>query len=290
MSGIDHLVLCVNDLDAARARYQALGFTMVPKAQHPFGTGNSNIQLQGSFLEILCVMESGDIVEHAKDSFSFSAFNRDFLAQREGFSMLVMESEDAAADQVQFSAHNLETFAPGGFSRQAQLPDGSSVTVGFSLTFTVDRGMPDAGFFTCQQHAPEHFWKPEYQTHANTAQAVSEVAIVSDHPLSHSGFLRGFTGANDVIAGDDQLVVETPRGVIRVLTPALFEERYCSPAPDLSNGARLGGYTITVKDIAVLEACLNHSEVSFERDEGRLAIGSPQLFGVAASFEQIKPA
>ena len=35
--GIDHLVIAVRDLDAARATYQRLGFTLTPEARHPFG-------------------------------------------------------------------------------------------------------------------------------------------------------------------------------------------------------------------------------------------------------------
>lgn len=33
--GIDHLVLCVRDLEAARRRYADLGFTTTPPARHP---------------------------------------------------------------------------------------------------------------------------------------------------------------------------------------------------------------------------------------------------------------
>ena len=284
MSGIDHLVLCVRDLDDARAHYSALGFTMAPKAQHPFGTGNSNIQLQGCFLEVLSVMAPQDIVEPRPGEFSFSAFNRDFLARREGFSMLVLQSHDPAADQVRFSKHNLQTYEPFEFSRQARQPDGSEVTVGFSLRFATDPGMPDAAFFTCHQHAPELFWKPEYQSHANTAQTIEEVAIVSDHPLSHSSFLRGFAGISDVIAGDHELWLETERGRIAVLTPQLFAERYRSPAPDLSGGARLAGYTIAVSDMSVCRDCLGQSQTTFQERDGRLSIAAARNFGVAVSF------
>ena len=42
---IDHLVLAVNDLDAARDTYGRLGFTLTPVARHPFGTANSLIVL-----------------------------------------------------------------------------------------------------------------------------------------------------------------------------------------------------------------------------------------------------
>ena len=45
MREINHLVLASNDLDAMRSAYAALGFTLAPRGQHPFGTGNSVIQL-----------------------------------------------------------------------------------------------------------------------------------------------------------------------------------------------------------------------------------------------------
>ena len=41
MRGLDHLVLTVRDLDAAEARFRALGFTLTPRAHHPFGTSNN---------------------------------------------------------------------------------------------------------------------------------------------------------------------------------------------------------------------------------------------------------
>ena len=41
--------------------------------------------------------------------------------------------------------------------------------VAFSLAFTSDARMPEAGFFTCQHHFPENFWRLEYQRHQNGA-------------------------------------------------------------------------------------------------------------------------
>ncbi|PYM68099.1 MAG: VOC family protein, partial [Candidatus Rokuibacteriota bacterium] len=38
LSGIDHLVIAVPDLEVARKNYEALGFTVVPGGRHPVGT------------------------------------------------------------------------------------------------------------------------------------------------------------------------------------------------------------------------------------------------------------
>ncbi len=286
MTGIDHLVLCVRDLEAARRHYQAMGFTMTPPAQHPFGTGNSNIQLNGSFLEVLTVMAPQDIVEHTPGGFSFSAFNRDFLSRREGFSMLVMESSDPDADQTRFASRHLQTYAPFEFSRQAKQPDGSQATVGFSLRFATDPGMPDAAFFTCHQHAPELFWKLEYQTHANTAHSVAEVVIVSDHPSSHSAFLRGFTGASAVADTACGLVVETARGRISVMRATDYQSRYATPAPDLSSGARLAAFAVSVASLDKCRAGLHGSQVRYHDTSGGLAIAARDNFGAAIEFRE----
>src|SRR5918992_1617640 len=108
MKGIDHLVLAGRDHQAMRESYEALGFSLTPEARHPFGTGNSLIQLERCFLELLSVFEPDKIPEPESERFSFAAFNRDFLARREGLSMLVLDSSDARADVAAFRAAGLK--------------------------------------------------------------------------------------------------------------------------------------------------------------------------------------
>ena len=174
--GIDHLVLSVRDLAAAAARYEQLGFTCTPRAEHPWGSANRLVQLHGSFLELLTVAHPDRIVEHAPGRFSFGAWNRDWLAHREGFSMLVFEGSDSRADRDEFAAAGLRDVAPFDFEREARLPDGSTRTVAFSLAFALSEQTPDAPMFTCHQHAPELFWKPDYQRHENGLTSPSSAA------------------------------------------------------------------------------------------------------------------
>ena len=60
-------MLCVDDLDAAQRFYERLGFTTTPRATHPFGTGNSLVQLRGNFIELLGVVEPENIKPAARD-------------------------------------------------------------------------------------------------------------------------------------------------------------------------------------------------------------------------------
>lgn len=280
MKGIDHLVLCVNDLALARDAYGAMGFTMTPAAQHPFGTENSLVQLDGSFLELLAIGDRDAITEHGTSRFSFAAFNRDFLADGEGFSMLVLDSEDARADCRDYAADGLVTYDPFDFSRSAGLPDGREVTVGFSLAFVSHPQMQRAGFFTCQQHAPEHFWKPEYQRHDNGAQKVGEVLLLADEPTRYEGFMSAFTGSREVVRGDGELQVTTARGAVTMLSPAAWQRHFpASYEPDLGQGPRLAGYRVLVDELGKARDCLESGGINFLQDGGRLMIGPADAFG-----------
>jgi hypothetical protein len=272
MKGIDHLVLCGHDLDAIRARYSELGFTLTPRAEHPFGTGNSLVQLDGCFLELLSVVNANKIPEHKPGHFSFGAFNRDFLTRREGFSMLVLDSSDARADVENYHARGLRTYEPFDFSRSALLPTGERVTVGFSLAFATDPASPEAGFFCCQQHAPQHFWKLEYQNHPNSAQTIIEAAMVADDPSQHLVFLEGFTGNRA-----DQNQIQTARGSLAVYTNSGFKARYGVDAPE-GAGARLAGYTVGVENMSFV------SGLGLTRIDHRCVY---QAFGTAIAFEPV---
>jgi hypothetical protein len=243
LKGIDHLVLCGNDLESMRRAYAALGFTLTPPAQHPFGTHNSLIQLDHVFLELLSIVNPVAIAEHEPDHFSFAAFNRDFLKSGEGFSMLVLDSDDASRDVADFRERGLITYEPFDFSRRAKLPSGEQVTVAFSLAFVSSLQMPRCGFFCCQQHAPQYFWQPQYQTHPNGAKTVLEVALVADRPDNLKSFLESFAGSASSII-DGGFKITTARGDIVALTPERFEKRYYSPPPDLKEGPCFAGYTL----------------------------------------------
>jgi hypothetical protein len=283
MKGIDHLVLCGRDHLAMRDNYAALGFTITPQARHPFGTGNSLIQLEGCFLELLSVFEPESIPDHEEERFSFAAFNRDFLARREGMSMLVLDSTDARADVAAFRAAGLRTYEPFDFSRKARLPDGREVTVGFSLAFATDPKLPEIAFFTCQHHAPEHFWKAEYQRHANRALTVLEVSLVADRPEDHSQFLTAFSGfsAEPVVGG---LTLRTARGNITCVTPEHFAATFARPAPDLRDGPRFGGFTLGVRRMARLEESLVDSGLTLLQDGPHRAILSVDVNGSGIAF------
>jgi hypothetical protein len=246
---IDHIVVAARDLEALAARYEALGFTLTPRASHPddMGTANRLVQFAGrNFIELLEVDRPDRLREHEPGAspprFSFGAYNRDFLEQGEGCSMLVLAGQDSAADAARFGRAGLTGYAPFDFGRRATLPDGSEVEVAFSLAFATDPEMPRAAFFTCHNRFPENFWKPAFQAHANGAERITAAYMVAEAPERHAGFLQGFTGAGATpvpgglrfACGPQDLMVLRPEAIAALSPTAVSTE----------GGPRLAGFAV----------------------------------------------
>ncbi len=250
MKGLDHLVLAVHDLDAAVEQYKSLGFTVTPRAKHPFGTHNCLIQLDGFFLEILMIGEPEKLPKLEQGTFSFPNFNKQYLENQQGPSMLVMDTDDFRADKIQAEKDGLQSWPVFEFSRQTTLPTGDTATVSFGLNFITNPQMPNAAFFTCQQFAPQYFWKKDYQTHINTAKQISEITLVSDTPHNQLDFLCKFSQSTQFTTNENSIIIHTSRGNIACRTPADFEIVYGQPAAQHPSGPQIGGFIVEVADIS----------------------------------------
>jgi len=285
--GIDHIVLCVNDLELSAAFYRQLGFTTTPRARHPWGTDNCLIQLTGSFIELLAVSRPSLISAAGPRTFSFGAFNQKFLTHREGMSMLVFESKDAEADREEFIARGLPPSDKFYFERQAKLPDGSQVPVAFSMAFATDPRMPVAAFFCCQQHAPQYFWKTEYQSHANGTYKILEMIMVAESPESFSGFFSNLQDPDSVAIEGSELIIHTPRGTISVLTPAEAGRRYGTmDLANLPESPHFLGFSVQTSDLDLVAGHLRKNRIPYEISNQLIRVHPKDAFGVLIEFRQ----
>ena len=282
--GLDHIVHAVADLDAAADFYRRCGFQVGARNRHPWGTHNHVVQLPGFFIEVLTVAEPDKLGDDGL-SRHFGVPNRDAIAAGDGFSMLVVESADSAADVADFKHAGIGIADTLPFSRHATLPDGATATVGFSLAFARDPGSPRTLFATCQQANPEAFWSAAYQRHDNGAKAVAGVVLVSDKPDAHDGFLQAFTGVADSEPRIDDVLLRTPRGAIEVVTPSLFAERY-GVLPRQGQGATLAALRIAVSSLDDVESLLRAADIASARAGAMLAVPPQAAFGATLLFEQ----
>lgn len=282
--GLDHIVHAVRDLDAGAELYRRLGFTVGARNRHPWGTHNHIVQLPGFFIEVLTMAEPSMLGDDGISTL-FGDFNRRFLESREGFSLLILESNDAAADARAFEAAKIGASSVLRFEREGKRPDGSPVKVAFSLAFARDALAPAHHFAVCQQHYPENFWNPDYQQHANGVTGVAGAVMVADNPSDHHIFLSAFAGERELLSSSAGITVTTPRGEIQVVTPAAFSDLFGIASPDVLAGGRLAALRLKSPDLNATQARLSSGALSPVRHMGRLIVPPDQALGAALVFE-----
>lgn len=281
---IDHLVIAVHDLDQAGSFYRRLGFQVGARNRHPWGTENRIVQLPGSFIELIAVGEGAAIAPHRASAFSFGAFVQDYLRDREGLAMLVLDSRDAEADAALFAQRGIGSFEPFHFERSGKRPDGSETKVAFTLAFASAEDSPKAGFFVCQQHFPENFWNPEFQRHDNRATQISSVTLSAPDPERLRAFLTAFTGVDPASPDGDDLSFRLDEGHIDVLTPDDAAESYGSVEAELDQPSFVA-FAVRVEDIHVHAKWLDAAEIPYQHIGSRLIVPASAAFGVAIAFE-----
>jgi hypothetical protein len=297
--GLDHIVHAVRDLDAAAGLYRRLGFTVGARNRHPWGTHNQIVQLPGFFIELLTVAEPEKLGDDGI-SVMFGDFNRRFFEAHEGLSLLILESRDAVADARAFETAHIAASAPMRFSREGRRPDGSPVAhrkpgfwrpngtpveVAISRVFARDPRAPETGLAVCEQHHPENFWNAEFQQHANGVTDIGGAVIVAENPSDHHIVMSAFTGVRDLQSSSSGIVIATPRGDIRIMTPAAFEDHFGLAAPDVSTGARLVAVRFVASDLSRVQGSLLDGKVASRQHLGRVIVPPEAAHGAAIIFE-----
>lgn len=283
--GLDHIVHAVGDLDAAAEFYGRAGFTVGARNRHPWGTHNRVVQLKNCYIELLEVAEPEKIVPHGANSFSFGAFNRDFIAHREGFSMLILNSSDAALDAGAFEAAGIGGFDLFDFGREGKRPDGAPVKLAFSLAFAVDPASANLRFAACQHHFPQNFWDPAYQIHANGAMNVVGVAMVASNPAGHQNFLKAFSGVGELHSSAIGVTARTENGDIEILEPLTYRDQFGVSVELTGEGMTLNAMRFAVADMAQIEALHRQNGIASRRLAGRLVVPPDLAHGATLIFE-----
>jgi len=174
--GIDHAVVMVRDLDQAAETWKRLGFTVSPRGTHSakMGSGNYTIMLDPDYIELLGVLAETD----------HNAPARAFLANRgEGIERIAFTAVDAAAGAAEIGARGFEPLGPTDFERPVTMPDGSLSAARFRIfQWPISEAPGGVRIFACQHKTRETVWIPELTKHANGAQRLGQVLVVSPEP------------------------------------------------------------------------------------------------------------
>jgi Glyoxalase-like domain len=198
--GIDHAVVVVNDLDRAAENWKRLGFTVSPRGTHSakMGSGNYTIMLGSDYVELLGVLVKTD----------HNAPTRAFLARTGGgIERVAFTTLDAASGAEEIRARGFEPLGPTDFERPVTMPDGTQSAAKFRVfQWPVEEAPGGLRIFACQHKTRETVWIPELQKHANAADGIERVIIVTPTPKSDAQHLARMI--------DGEVLSEADRGFL----------------------------------------------------------------------------
>jgi catechol 2,3-dioxygenase-like lactoylglutathione lyase family enzyme len=283
MRPLDHLVLPVADLAAARTRLSALGFTVAADGRHPFGTENCCVYFEdGTFLEPLAIADRDAYDQASRAGNRFVLGDREFRAVvgDEGFSAIVFGTDDAARDHAAFVEARISAGDMLDFSRPMVFPDGRSQTASFRLAFAGTGHPGDVFAFTCQRINVPAADRSALTKHEIFVTGIRDVVCVHDAPAEISTCLRAVTGEEGtMLEGGAALAFGGAR--INVLTQSLFADTY---GLELQEGAGFTGRLVVfaVTSVAGLSAKFARAGIDHFMNGAMLLV--PPAAGQSAAF------
>lgn len=274
VTGIDHLVIRVGDLDRAREVYGRLGFKLTPPGRHTgLGTANHTAVFSDrTYLEFLAVERSDPEVPFAH------------LADAvEGPGALALRASDARAYGHRLSELGLRPGAPVSFDRPVEMPDGDLEARFTALPLPAEMTPGIAGF-AYEQHTPDLVWLPDYLEHENGVIGLSAVMIAAPEPEEAIGpWARTFgtpieaiaEGAFAATAGSARIVVARPAFLNWIWTgdPALEVDR-----------PKLVGVALRVDDLYRAQRALQKSRIPVIHSNGALRVVSRHALDTGLMF------
>jgi hypothetical protein len=274
IAGIDHVIVGVRDLEAARGAWMRLGFAVSPRGRHiGQGTANYCIMFGRDYLELLGFVEP-DEFGHRLDA---------FLARREGaMSVAFAPIACAGAASASLAALGLHPSPPRALGRELELPEGS-VVPRFSLVTVAPEETPALDCFVCGHLTPELMRRPSWLAHPNGVTGIAAVHLLVADPAPLATAYKRLFATDETVGG---IAVDTGRNLLSFTTPRRFQADH--PGIAVPVDFPLPG--IVALELAVeseerTAAYLSLIGIPFvELPSGRLAIPAQEANGIVLMF------
>lgn len=282
---VDHAVLPVESLETARARLAAIGFTVAPEAQHPFGTENCCVFLaDGAYLEPLAVAQRETCEDAARQGNVFVARDQAWRFRNggEGFSALSLTSDDAEADHADFRAAGMSGGRMLKFSRPSRTAGGETGLAEFRLAFAADLRSPDSFLFTCQRINAPAGSRGALSVHANGVTGLAAAVASETNPSDFQYLLQDVLRQRDLRAHSFGMDIATANARVSVLTDEGMLVRYGVASHGSERGLRFRLLHFSCANQPELRRLLDDNGVAW-REHAGLTIVDPAP-GQGATF------
>jgi len=278
IAGIDHVLVGVHDLEAARRAYRHLGFTLSPRGRHiGWGTANYCIMLPQGYIELLGIVDATQFCNNLDR----------FLETREGLLGVAYAARDAEAAARTLAERGLALDPPSDLKRKLELAEGE-VEPAFRLIHLPPHTAPGVPAFICQHLTPDLVWQEPWLVHDNGARGIDSVTAVVADPGEVAVAYGALFGEARVSADDAVVVADSGRGRLRFVAPADLGRLYPG-LPGLPHLAPpwVAGLRLTVSDLAATARHFDAGGLAYLRDGDTLLRLAPDLAcGVVLEFVQ----
>jgi Glyoxalase-like domain len=272
---LDHVIVLVHgELDEAAAAYRALGFYLTPRGHHSLGSSNNLAIFKNNYLELLGY-EPGKKQQRPEQ-----------WHDPKGLSGIVWRCADPARAQQNAAHAGVKPEAPLDFVRPVETGAGT-----FDAAFTVLH-LPKVGFdygrtFFCHHKTPELVYRPEWQTHPNGVQNISEFIFCGENPRVALGLFEGLFGPGLLKEIPGGYAFDAAEARVVALSPQAARQRYGADAPLPEAGkTQMIGLSFQTASIAQAEAALKAGSVAFTAANGCLRVAPSRTFGVVIEFAE----
>lgn len=261
ITGLDHPIIGVRDLEQARADWRRLGFTITPRGRHiGWGTANYCVLFPLDYVEILGIIDASQYV-HGLDR---------FLERREGLLGLALATEDADAAYALLQRCGLAGEPPKDLSRILERPEGE-VRPSFRLVHPAEADAFGLRGFLCHHLTPELERHPDWLEHPNGARRIAMLSMARADRDSLVPRYRALLGEAAVHADADGVTVRLDGCTLH----------FGPPVDGLEGGL---GMAVEVRDLARTRDLLESAGVPHDPADGRIDVDPRHATGVALSF------
>lgn len=277
ITGIDHALIAVGDLDSAAATWRRLGFIPTPRGRHAeWGTANHCLMFARDYLELISPVGAGERADRLR---------RRLADKGEGLSAIALGTDDAAAAGKALRAAGVAAGDPAQLTRP--LGEGRDAEVlRFAIVILPDGTAPGAPAFLCQHFTPTLLRKDEWLHHPNGARGIASLTLVVEDPVTAAPAYEILFGAGSAVPTDNTVAVHTGNGLLLLARPEdlsqLHPEAGLDPPPQ---APAIVAATLAVADTDATARYLDDQGVSFSRDnEGTIRVSPADANGVFLEF------
>jgi catechol 2,3-dioxygenase-like lactoylglutathione lyase family enzyme len=170
ITGLDHLIVGVRDLEAARATWARLGFNSTPRGRHVgWATANYCIMFEDDYLELLGIVDPAGFTNGLDER----------LAAGEGLMGLALGTSDAAQTAAAWRAAGLTSARTAALGRLLESGD-EPVELRFETVILDAAERTGLGIFACRHLTPGPMRRPAWLRHPNGATRIAGLTVVAD--------------------------------------------------------------------------------------------------------------